>query len=99
MYESIMEILEKEFTYKGFIYSEVIRNGKFAIYKYTNPKWLNKKYYFDVIEIRIVPDYTFPNGIFAPEHEAYQKDAAWGDCAWTYTTLEDAQKKFKTLIK
>lgn len=94
-----MDLLEKEFSYKFFVYSEIIREGNFAIYKFTNPKWDSKKEYFDTIEVKIVPETTYPNGIKVPIHESYPRDREWGICAWTYNTLPEAKKKLNELIE
>lgn len=94
-----MDELSKEFTYKKFIYSQVLREGLIAIYKYTDPNWKSKSYCFDTVVINIIPETTYPNGIFVSEHESYPKDRAWGITAWTFTTLEDAKKKFRELIE
>lgn len=94
-----MDSLEKEFTYKKFVFKQIIREGMFAIYEFTDPSWDSKKIYFDTIIIKISPTCTYPNGIVVQEHEAYPRDRDWGKFAWTYNTLEEAKKKFNELIK
>lgn len=93
-----MTIIEKNFTHKGFVYTQIKRIGDFAIYSQTKESWKSKKLYYDVITIRKVPDYTFPNGTFSAAHEAYPPDSYWGKSAWNYNNLIDAELKLKQLI-
>ena len=94
-----MEKLKTEFTYKAFAYKEILRSGNYAIYEYTNPKWESQRKYFDVIEIIIIPETVYPNGVKVFEHESYPRDHSWGAKAWTFTTLENAKNKFRKLTK
>jgi hypothetical protein len=94
-----MQVLEKEFTYKAFIYKEVIREDKFAVYEYTNPKWESKRKFYDTITIKILPSTIYPNGITVPEHQSYPRDRDFGNIAWCYNNLEQAMRKFNELKK
>lgn len=94
-----MNILEKEFTYKKFVFKQIIREGMFAIYEFTDPSWDIKKIYFDTIIIKISPPVTYPNGIFVDFHESYPRDRDYGKFAWCYNNLEQAKKKFNELVE
>lgn len=94
-----MKELYKEFKYKNFLYSQVKRDGKFAIYKFTDPKWPSKRYYYDVITIRQIPFYIFPNGVAQEAHEAYVNGEHYGKISWVYPELNMAEKKFEELVK
>lgn len=76
-----------------------MREGMFAIYEYTNPEWTSGRKFYDVVEIQILPEYKFPNGIVYPIHEAFPKERTWGDKGWSFSKLEDAKKKFRELTR
>ena len=88
--------LEENFTHKGFIYKQIKREKMIALFEFTKEGWKNK--YYDVITIREMPDYTFPNGTFSAAHEVYPNDNLYGKSAWCFSRLDMAENKYNELI-
>ena len=89
-----MKTLPKTINSKGFTYTQIAREGKKAIYRqdkegYTAPS-------FETIKIGSHNGYEL-NGTKIAASETYPSSSLWGIQAWTYSTLEDAKKKFKRL--
>jgi hypothetical protein len=89
-----MKILPKTINSKGFTYIQIAREGKKAIYRqdkkgYTAPS-------FETIKIGSHNGYEL-NGTKIPASETYPSSSLWGIQGWTFTTLDDAKKKFKRL--
>jgi hypothetical protein len=78
----------------GFNHKLIQSKGLIAIYEKTKRKFKG----WEVMIFKEHPPYelggmTFPAGINPPGNEQ------WGLRGWTYTTLADAEKKYKSLIK
>ena len=89
-----MKTLPKTINSKGFTYTQIAREGQKAIYRqdkegYTAPS-------FETIKIGSHNGYEL-NGTKIAASETYPSSSLWGIQAWTYSTLEDAKKKFKRL--
>lgn len=84
-----MKILEKEIKTNGFIYKQITRNDKYAIYSQENMN-------YEVIEIKLHPKrIIFGKTYLAGEY--YPITSEWGNYGWSYQTLEEARKKYDYL--
>lgn len=84
-----MKILEKQFTLDGFTYTQVWREGMFAIYK--QEKGIGASY--EAIHIGSHNGFQMTPTLFIPPAEVYPKAKAWGDKAFTTDTIEKAHKR------
>ena len=91
-----MKILEKQFTYKGFNFNQLYRDGKFAIYEQTKKNFKLKKYEAVVIESHNGYDLA---GQHFPPSEMYPSSSQWGVKGFTIDLYEDAMNKIKYLKK
>ena len=94
-----MKKLEKSFTKKGFRYSQMWRNDKFAIYLQENNISSDANdYYFcyEFIKIRIQKEDTirkiFGKTVLYPAGEYYPNDIEWGLHGWTCFTEKEAME-------
>ena len=89
-----MKILEKEFKYKKFKFKQLIREDNKAIYLVSSIEGKSKS--FEVVKIRSHNGYEI-QGVQIPPSEVYPSTTQWGLYGWTYTTEEDARKKFLSI--
>ena len=89
-----MKILPKTINSKGFTYTQIAREGKKAIYRQDKEGYTSSS--FETIKICSHNGYEL-NGTKIAASETYPSSSLWGIQAWTYSTLEDAKKKFKRL--
>lgn len=90
-----MKILEKEFKKKGFNHKQLKRDGELAIYE----RWKDVEApHFEVIKIGSHNGYEL-GGTYIEPAETYPSDGQWGTAGWTYLALEEAEKKFKYLLR
>jgi hypothetical protein len=98
-----MRQLPEEFkgkgSQKGWDFTLVSRNGKYAIYE----KRSESIVYYEVVIIRVrkAASVKYPNGTVVeyPEMESYPRDEDFGTYGWTYGYLDAAQAKFNNLSK
>lgn len=93
-----MKKLEKEFTKKGFKFTQVTRKGDVAIYKQVNEKLKNSKANYEVVQIKSHNGYEIGGSKIAAA-EVYPGSTQWGLLGWTYQDLPTAEKRFKKLIR
>ena len=93
-----MKKLEKEFTKKGFKFTQVARKGNAAIYKQVNAKLKDSKPNYEVIQIKSHNGYEIGGSKIAAA-EVYPGSTQWGLLGWTYQDLPTAEKRFKKLIR
>lgn len=89
-----MKKLAKQFTSKGFTYTEVTRVGNKAIYKQSKDDQSSTS--FEVVKIGKHNGYEL-NGVKIAAAETYPSTSLWGVQGWTYRDLDDAKKKFKKI--
>ena len=89
-----MKTLPKLFTKKGFTYKQIKRVGDKAIYEQS--KKGQEHVSFETIKITRHNGYEL-GGQKIPPGESYPSTSQWGLMAWTFTTLSDAERKFKTI--
>jgi len=97
-----MKKLEKSFTKKGFRYSQMWRNDKFAIYLQENnvPTDADDYYfYYELIRIKKRRKPVVMFGVELPPSEIYPVDKDWGSIGWTFSSLKEAERKLNELIK
>jgi len=76
-----------------FTYTQVLREGKKAIYRQTVTTEIE---YFEVFIIRIRPERTI-KGKMILSYEKFPSNEDFGVSAWTYKSLEKAMIKFNSL--
>lgn len=89
-----MKKLAKQFTSKGFTYTEITRVGNKAIYKQSKEDQGSDS--FEVVKIGKHNGYEL-NGTKIVASETYPSTTLWGTQGWTYQNLDDAKKKFKKI--
>ena len=88
-----MKKLEKEFKKWNFIFTQVKREGKYAIYeKFFEETSIG----FEVIIIQKQKEHERFGQVF-PAKELYPSSEAWGKYGWTFTDFRDAITKFKSM--
>lgn len=89
-----MKTLPKLIQNKGFTLKQLKRVGDKAIYEQTKKGQISKSY--EVIRIGRHNGYELGGQKIAPA-ETYPGSSQWGNNGWTFTTLDAAEKKFKSL--
>lgn len=89
-----MTPLPAAFKDRGFDFKQIDRQGEIALFSKT--KGNNRS--FEVVIVQKCPEHTWPNGNTSPAHEAMPSPETWGRCGFTYTTLESARNRLKTLM-
>ncbi len=92
-----MDLIATAWQDRTFTYTQIERQGMYAIYAQTHKEGGQTRY--EVIRIRIRPEHTWPNGNTTPEHEGYPGGTAWGRDGWTLYRLEDARQHLATLLR
>ena len=83
-----------QFKKKGFVYNQLKREGKRAIYQQTRMgSSLNN---YEVVKIGRHNGYTMGGVIIAPA-ETYPGSSLWGITAWTCCSIDEALKRYETL--
>lgn len=90
-----MHPLPTHFDDATFHYTQIVRQGAYAIYAQRHKAGQAIRY--EVVRIRERPAHTWPNGDTTPAHEAYPGATAWGREGFTAFTLAAAQRLFTTL--
>ena len=96
-----MKKLEKSFTKKGYRYSQMWRNEKFAIYLRENDvpsDAADYYYYYELIRIKKRKKTVVLCGMVLPPSEVYPADKDWGTIGWTFFSLIEAERKLNELI-
>jgi hypothetical protein len=93
-----MKKLEKEFTKKGFKFTQVMRKGNAAIYKQEAVSVKDPKANYEVVQIKSHNGYEIGGSKIAAA-ETYPGSTQWGLLGWTYQDLPTAEKRFKKLIR
>jgi hypothetical protein len=79
------------FQKNGFLYWQVCRTDKAAIYEQRMPD--GRQVFYEVWQIRRRPSYRF-DGKQYPESERGPGTQDWGRYGWTYYTLPEARKRY-----
>jgi hypothetical protein len=94
--KAILEPLPTRFDCRGFHYSQIARNGMFAIYSQAWNGIKNPNIAYEVVRIEACPEQIM-FGKLVPAHEAFPSPEQWGSQAWTFTSEEKARAKFQDL--
>lgn len=94
-----MKILPEKFTKNGFTLTQVVRDGKFAIYERTKAG----REHFEVVIISShngfhVTDPETGQKSFIEPAETYPGANQWGTYGWTFLEKEQAWSKFRALV-
>lgn len=89
-----MRKLVKTFKQKGFNFTQLKRDGDFAIYKKSPLKSEYTSY--EVIIISRHNGYEL-GGQYIEPAETYPSSSQWGTKGWTFTCAKHAEVKFTTL--
>jgi hypothetical protein len=92
-----MEPIATAWQDRTFTYTQIERQGMYAIYAQTHKEGGQTR--FEVIRIRVRAEHTWPNGNTTPEHEGYPGPSTWGVDGFTHATLEDAQQHLAHLLQ
>lgn len=96
-----MKILNKEIHLKGFLLTQVWREGDLAIYQQQTKDHETQKVNPDIIGYEIivieVKPRTVIKEIIIEEHEAYPKGEDWGLKAWSAMTFEAARMRISRI--
>lgn len=97
--------LPKNFSLRGFRYTQVKRENDHAIYLQENDVPIDSKdyyFYYEVIQIKKQKAHqTIIKGqsILYPEKEVYPNNKSWGLSGWTFKSFTHAEAHFLKLIK
>jgi hypothetical protein len=84
-------VLQIRFEKNGFIYWQICRTDKAAIYEQRMPD--GRRVFYEVWKIRTQPAKTY-RGILYPAQERRPSTLDWGNYGWTYYSLQDAKKRY-----
>jgi hypothetical protein len=85
--------LKEEISKDGFLFKQLKRKKNKAIYEQSKD---GKIFAYEVIVIGCHEGYSIAGNYIEPS-EMYPSSTQWGIKGFTYTNLEDAEKKYKTL--
>jgi hypothetical protein len=86
-------LLPIRFEKNGFLYWQICRTDKAAIYE-QSMQTDGRRVFYEVWQIRIRPAYTF-KGRSYPVSERPPGTQNWGRYGWTYYTLPEAMKRYQ----
>lgn len=89
------KVIPTNFTKKGFTYNQIKREGDKAIFKQTREG--SEMCNYEVVRIGKHNGYTM-GGVFIEPSETYPGSSLWGIMGWTCTNLEDAQKRYSSIV-
>lgn len=82
---------------QGYLYRQLTRKGRWAIYEQYS-KSPEKKVAYEVVKIGKHNGFSIA-GMFFPPAETYPASSMWGARGWTYSRLEDAEKSFAAKLE
>ncbi len=95
--------LATEFTERGFRYRQIKRVDNLALYRVDRKAISGEYHHYEVILVTAHDGFYVDEGkTFIEPAEIYPPAKVWGTRAWTYTTKEDAEKRydfFKNLLE
>jgi len=89
------KVIPTSFTKKGFTYKQILREGNKAIFEQTREGTTLHNY--EVVRIGKHNGYTM-GGVYIEPAETYPGSSLWGIMGWTCTSLEDAQKRYSSIV-
>jgi hypothetical protein len=89
--DNTLMVLQIRFEKNGFLYWQICRTDKAAIYE---QKMLDgRRVFYEVWKIRTQPAKQ-RGDIFYPAQERRPSTIDWGKFGWTYYTLQEARKRY-----
>jgi hypothetical protein len=95
-----MKTLEKQFTARGWHFTQLARVSNAALYAKRKAEWPSDKFNYEVIRVSYNKATTATFGgvrVDYPERETYPSDHQWGQKGWTYSDEDMARAKFRSL--
>lgn len=96
-----MKRLNDKIKYKSFIYNKIKRNNFKAIYSQHNIDVDGNEIKDHIVAYEVFRISTLKAGelfgSYYPEREKFPSDTAFGVTAWSYKTLESAEKKYNEI--
>lgn len=93
---SIHKPLPTSLKRQGYLYKQLKRKGRWAIYEQFSKKTETKVAY-EVVKIGKHNGFSIV-GLFFPPAETYPASSMWGSRGWTYSQLEDAERSFQSKL-
>ena len=94
---AVVNALQLQFSYDGFTFRLLQRAGNAALF--SKAKESHSRQSFEVVVVQKHPARTFPSGKSYPDREAMPRSEDWGTFGWSYSDLEQAQKRFNQLVE
>jgi hypothetical protein len=85
-YKPLSPVLKRQ----GYLYKQLFRSGKWAIYGQYAKK-PEKLVAYEVVKVGRHNGFSIA-GMFFPPAETYPSSSMWGAHGWTYPSLDDAKK-------
>lgn len=89
-----MKPLETEFTYRGFAYRQIAREGDIALFE--QKKESHKRIFYEVVKVRRHDGFKIA-GKTCPPAEYYPSDHEWGTHGWSFSDRKFADRKYQEL--
>lgn len=83
------------FDRDGYRHRLLERTGAVCLIERTNR--LTGSVHWEVVRVRPITAHVWPNGRLTEAGERYPSTAEWGACGWTFTTRDDATRKYRFL--
>lgn len=93
---STLQRLPETFTFGGFKFQQIQRQGDVAIFSKQKPGRRVTSY--EVVIIQKHKEHKWPNGKTTPAWEAMPANEVWGISGWTYPDLVRGERRFADLI-
>lgn len=92
-----MGSLPRKLTREGFVMTQMLRKGRFAVYR--RERLTTGATHFEVIKILVEPKTRkLPSGsIRKAGSERYPSSSDWGNSGWTFPDQASAERKFHGL--
>jgi hypothetical protein len=90
-----MQPLPTAFTYHGFRFRQLAREGDVALFEKRKPAHSRPGY--EVVIVKLHPAQTIHGRAYV-ERESMPRSESWGTLGWSFTDLESAQTKFRLLV-
>ena len=91
-----MNNLEAAFARTGFAFRLLRRSGDVALFEKRKPTHSRES--FEVVIVQRHPAEQI-DGRDYPERESMPKTEAWGTSGWTFTDIDNAKRKFRSVVE
>ena len=88
------KMIPTQFNKKGFVYTQLKREGARAIFEQTRPD--SAVHNYEVVKIGRHNGYVM-GGVTIEPSETYPGSSLWGITAWTCTSLDAAMQRYASL--